>query len=76
MSDSLQTHGLWPTRLLGLWDFTGKSTGVGCHFLLQFRLGFYNYWQPYLFIPIIKAGEGGNKGWDGCMASPTQWTGV
>ena len=24
-----------PARLLGLWDFTGKNTGVGCHFLLQ-----------------------------------------
>ena len=23
------------TRLLRLWDFLGKSTGVGCHFLLQ-----------------------------------------
>ena len=23
------------TRLLHLWDFPGKSTGVGCHFLLQ-----------------------------------------
>ena len=28
-------HGLWPTRLLRPWDFPGKSTGVGCHFLLQ-----------------------------------------
>ena len=24
-----------PTRLLCPWDFPGKSTGVGCHFLLQ-----------------------------------------
>ena len=28
------THGLQPTRLLHLWDFPGKSTGVGCHCLL------------------------------------------
>ena len=28
-------HGLWPTRLLCPWDFPGKNTGVGCHFLLQ-----------------------------------------
>ena len=34
MSDSLQPHGLWPTRLLCPWDSPGKSTGVGCHFLL------------------------------------------
>ena len=32
MSDSLQPHGLSPTRLLCPWDFSGKNTGVGCHF--------------------------------------------
>ena len=35
MSDSYQPHGLQPTRLLRPWDFPGKSTGVGCHCLLQ-----------------------------------------
>ena len=35
MSDSLRPHGPEPTRLLCPWDFPGKSTGVGCHFLLQ-----------------------------------------
>ena len=35
MSDSLQPHGLWPTRLLCPWDSPGKNTGVGCHALLQ-----------------------------------------
>ena len=35
MSDSLQPHGLQPTRLLCPWDFPGKSTGVGC--LLWFK---------------------------------------
>ena len=29
------TRGLYPTRLLYPWDFLGKNTGVGCHFLLQ-----------------------------------------
>ena len=24
-----------PTRLLGPWDFSGKNTGAGCHFVLQ-----------------------------------------
>ena len=28
-------HGLYPIRLLRPWDFPGKSTGAGCHFLLQ-----------------------------------------
>ena len=25
---------VYPTRLLCLWDFSGRNTGVGCHFLL------------------------------------------
>ena len=35
--NSLQPSGLQPSRLLCLWDFLGKNTGVGCHFLLQMR---------------------------------------
>ena len=38
VSDSSQPHGLQPTRLLHPWDFPGKSTGVGCHCLLQDNL--------------------------------------
>ena len=34
-SDSLRPHALWPARLLSPWDFPGKNTGVGCHFLLR-----------------------------------------
>ena len=33
--DSLQPHRLQPARLLCPWDFPGKNTGVGCHFLHQ-----------------------------------------
>ena len=33
--DSLQPHGLKPTRLLCPWDAQAKNTGVGCYFLLQ-----------------------------------------
>ena len=32
VSDSF---GLLPAGLLCTWDFSGKNTGVGCHFLLQ-----------------------------------------
>ena len=35
VSDSLQPHGLWSARLLCPWDSPGKSTEMGCHFLLQ-----------------------------------------
>ena len=38
MSNSSRPHGLQPTRLLGPWDFPGKSTGVGCHCLLRSEL--------------------------------------
>ena len=31
----LQPHGLWPSRLLCLWDFPDQNTWVGYHFLLQ-----------------------------------------
>ena len=34
-SDSLRPHRLYPTWLLCAWNFPGKNTGVGCHFLLQ-----------------------------------------
>ena len=35
MSDSVRPHRLLPIRLHRPWDFPGKSTGVGCHCLLQ-----------------------------------------
>ena len=35
VSHCLQHRGLWPARVPCLWDFPGKDTGVGCHFLLQ-----------------------------------------
>ena len=35
VSNSLRPHGLQPTSLLCSWNFPGKRTGVGCHFLIQ-----------------------------------------
>ena len=35
MSDSVRPHRPKPTRLPRPWDSPGKSTGVGCHCLLQ-----------------------------------------
>ena len=35
VSNSLQPHGLKPSSLLCPWNFPGKNTRVGCHFLLQ-----------------------------------------
>ena len=39
VSNSVRPHGLQPTRLLCPWDSPGKSTGVGCHCLLQVFYG-------------------------------------
>ena len=36
LSITLRPHGLWPSRCLCVWNFPGKNTGVGCHFLLQY----------------------------------------
>jgi len=38
VSDSSWPHGLQPARILRLWDFPGKSTGMGCHCLLWIKL--------------------------------------
>ena len=35
MSNSLRPYGVQSARLLCPWDFPGKNTGVGCHYLLQ-----------------------------------------
>ena len=40
-------YGLQPTRLLRPWDFPGKNTGVGCHFLLQ-GIFLIQGWNPHL----------------------------
>ena len=46
VSNSSRPHGLQPTRLLHPWDFPGKSTGVGCHYLLQcFFLEGHKFYQ-------------------------------
>ena len=44
-SNSLQPHGLQPTRLLCPWDSPGKKTGVGCHFLLQIWIWGYSVYS-------------------------------
>ena len=35
LSNSLGPHELQPARFLCPWNFPGKNTGVGCHFLFQ-----------------------------------------
>ena len=58
VSDSLQPHGLQPTRLLRPWDFPGKSTGVGCHCLLWTEL-----WGNLNFICNLNSSLPCNTAW-------------
>ena len=51
VSDSSRPHGVQPTRLLRPWDFPGKSTGVGCHCLVQVQ-------NRYIIIKFKKNGKG------------------
>ena len=61
VSDSLRPHGLQPPRLLCLWIFPGKSTGVGCRFLLRVVL-----WHLAVFLV-----------WGVCISLfTTNWTGT
>ena len=48
-------HGLQPTRLLCPWDFLGKSTGVGCHCLLQPVLLLLLYSLKLWLLPTIQS---------------------
>ena len=52
VSDSLLPHGLEPTWLLCLWDSPGKTTGVGCHFLLLFE--YFPLFLDFFLIFLIK----------------------
>ena len=58
MSHSLQPYGHAeaPARLLCPWDFQGKNTGVGCHFLLQ-EIFLTEGSNPHLFLsPALVGG--------------------
>ena len=54
VSYSLPPHGLQPERLLCPWDFPGKNTGVGCHFLLQGSVIFLPQ-RKYVYVAKQKA---------------------
>ena len=57
--DSQQSHVLQPTRLLRPWDFPGKSTGVGCHCLLQlcsshfYIIYFFSKYYDFHFVDEV-----------------------
>ena len=70
VTDSLQPHGLKPSRLLCPWDFLGKNIGVGCHFLLQ-ESNFFPTGIKHLPNPGIKLASPALAG--GFFTSSTTW---
>ena len=50
VSNSVQPHGLWPTRLLCLLDSPGKNTGMGCHSLLPRIASAYSLITTFCFM--------------------------
>ena len=78
VSGSLRLHGLYPARLLCLWELPGKNSRQGCHFLLQgiFPTTGLNLWLTYLQVdslPLIHLGCFHNKSqfrlslWQSCQ---------
>ena len=63
LSDFCDPCGLQPTRFLCPWDYPGKNTGVGCHFLLLgiFLIQESNlHWQVN-FLPLESLGKPENS---------------
>ena len=55
-TNSARPQGLQPARLLCPWDSSGKSTGVGCHFLLQENLPNAGTEPTFLMSPVLADG--------------------
>ena len=69
LCDPVRPRGLQPTRLLRPWDFPGKSTGVGCNFLLQrlfltqeLNLGLL-HWRHTLYCLRHREVQKSESGW-------------
>ena len=51
------------------WSWNSNTLATGCEELTNWK-------RPWCWERLKVGGEGDNKGWDGWMASPTQWTWV
>ena len=51
------------------WSWSSNTLATSCEELTHWK-------RPWCWEGLGAGGEGDNRGWDGWMASPTQWTGV
>ena len=60
---------LWHSGNAKLWSWNSNTLATWCKELTHLK-------RPWCWERLRAGGEGDNKGWDGWMASPTQWTWV
>ena len=51
------------------WSWNSNTLATWCEVLTHLK-------RPWCWERLKAGGEGDDRGWDGCMASPTQWTWV
>ena len=65
----------WRRSVLGVqwkdwcWSLNSNTLATSCKELTHWK-------RPWCWEGLEAGGEGDDRGWDGCMASPTQWTWV
>ena len=65
----------WRSSVLGVqwrhwcWRWNSTTLATSCEELTHWK-------RPWCWERLKTGGEGDDRGWDGCMASPTQWTWV
>ena len=76
MSNSLRPHRLWPTTFLPPWEFPGKSTAVGFHFLLQriFPTQGSKLGLPHCRQILYHLSHQGSDNWTPLIIKGTIWT--
>ena len=69
------TSPFWRRSALGVhwkdwcWSWNSNTLATSCEKLTHWK-------RPWCWEGLGTGGEGGDRGWDGWMASPTQWTWV
>ena len=78
LESPLDSKEIQPTNPKGnqSWIFIGSTDAEAETNTLATWCKELTHWKRFWCWERLKAGEGDNRGWDGWMASPTQWTWV